>query len=92
MGDRPSKIDVNIQELVLHDVEAVDAAGISAVVRRELARLTAKQGPLTAGTVRGAGSHRRASDAGSEGATEAVGVQVARVVFRRLTRCRQDST
>ncbi len=88
MGDRLGNIDLNIQELVVHDFQAVDAAGIGAVVQRELARLAADQRPSTAltETVGGAGLDGRGSDEGSGRATEDVGIEVARAVFRRLGR------
>jgi hypothetical protein len=88
MGDWPSDIEVNIKDLVVRDFEAVDAAGIGAVIQRELTRLTAGEGPTRARSEgdRHAASDGRISDTGSERATEDVGIEVARVVFRRLGR------
>ena len=92
MGDRPNDIDLNIQELVVHGCQAVDAAGIGAVLQRELARLTANHESPTVRTetAGSAGLNGTGSGEGSRIATEAVGIQVAQAVFRRVKSCRQD--
>lgn len=94
MGDRPNDNDLNIQELVIHGCQAVDAASLGAVLQRELARLTADQRRPAARTeiIGGAGLGGTASDEPSGPATEAVGIQVAQAVFRRLKSCQRDKS
>lgn len=76
MGIRPGNIELNIRELVVHGLQEVDPAGIGPAVRRELARLAADPGPPVAG----------GADPAPGSATQAVGAEVARAVFRGMTK------
>jgi hypothetical protein len=88
---KPSEIEVQIDELVLHGFALGDRARIGRAVERELARLLTRAGApggfpsaLSSGgavAFRDAGAFNQAPGGGPE----AAGVQVAQAVYRALT-------
>jgi hypothetical protein len=85
---KPARIELHIEELVLHGFAAGDRHAIGDAVEHELTRLFAERGLTSSSMV----SHERARiDAGNvhvapESPAPAVGAQVARAVHGGLTR------
>lgn len=82
------KVELHVEELLLHGFSPADRARVGAAVERELARLLAERG-LPPGLAQGGefpdlqgGSFRAAAGA----PPEAVGAQVARAIYGGLAR------
>ena len=85
---KPARIELHIEELVLHGFAPGDRYRIGDALERELARLFAEQGRLPS-LVQGSGIERLDGETlemkpGSR--AEVIGVQVAQAVYRGLNR------
>lgn len=86
MGVTRRKIELVIDELVLHDLDPSDRAGIREATERELSRLFAERG--VPNSLAAEGREARLDDARVEVQTgsraDAIGTQVARTLYGRL--------
>ncbi len=85
---KPARIELHIDELVLHGFAPSDRHAIGDAVQHELARLLAEQGLAPSGLVSRERAHVNAGDfhVSSESKAPAVGAQVAHAVYGGLTR------
>jgi hypothetical protein len=85
---KPARIELHIEELVLHGFVPGERHAIGAAVERELGRLLAQRGPGSPSIARGERAHVNAGDVHVAPASKApaVGAQVAQAVYGGLTR------
>jgi len=85
---KPPRIELHIEELVLHGFAPGDRHAIGDAVHHELTRLLVEQGLDTSSIASGERAHVNAGDVhvAPESRPQAVGAQVAQAVHRGVTR------
>jgi hypothetical protein len=88
VGVTRRKIELTIDELVLHGLDPSDRAGIREAIERELSRLFAQRGvpPTLAGRgVRAARLEDATEEVQAGSRADAIGAQVARTLYGKLS-------
>jgi hypothetical protein len=85
---KPPRIELHIEELVLHGFAPGQRHAIGDAVQHELTRLLAQQGLDLSGLASGERAHVDAGDirVAQESRAQSVGAQVAQAVHRGVTR------
>ena len=84
MGVTERRIDLRIEELVLHGLDPSDRAGLREVIERELARLFAERGAPPSLATRGrrfARLEHAATEVPAGSRADRIGAQVARTLY-----------
>lgn len=87
MGVSEPRIDLRIDELVLHGLDPSDRAGLSEVIERELTRLFAERGAPPSLATRGrrfARLEHAATEVPAGSRADRIGAQVARTLYENL--------
>jgi hypothetical protein len=84
---KPGRIELNVEELILHGLDPSDSAGIREAIERELERLFALGGVPP--SVKGSGNTAHLDSASvevpAESRADAIGRRVAQSVYHQMT-------